>query len=88
MVDDKRGRIGLDSFWESADRDGSEEHPLERELAERMDAVARYRSLIADCEEMGRDEDVKVLTEQHERERLEAQRLREALAREKGRGEG
>ncbi len=81
MADQRPARLGVDSFWEHADDTDSAEHPLERELADRLDALARYRQRIADCEELGRDDEVSVLLRQHERERIEIERLREALNR-------
>jgi hypothetical protein len=73
------GQPGLDQFWQSADRSGSEQHPLERELDERVDAVARYRRLIAEAEANGRDDAVRILMRQHEREEASVRRLRRAL---------
>ena len=70
---------GLDTFWEAADQDGSAQDPLERELDERVDALIRYRSLIADAEANGRDDAATILLRQHDREEEEVRRLREAL---------
>ena len=70
---------GLDMFWEEADRDGSEQHPLPRELDERVDALARYRRLIAEAQDNGRDGAVEILSRQHDREAEVVTRLREAL---------
>lgn len=72
-------RPGLDQFWEKADRSDSGQHPLERELDERVDALARYRRLIAEAQQNGRDEAVEILERQHDREREAVERLREAL---------
>lgn len=72
-------RPGIDIFWEQADRDGSGEHPLERELCDRLDALARYRRMIADAQANGREEAANLLLEQHAREAAMAQRLREAM---------
>lgn len=72
-------RPGLDQFWEKADRTGSGQHPLERELDERIDALARYRRLIAEAQQNGRDEAVEILTRQHDREQESVERLRAAL---------
>lgn len=72
-------RPGLDQFWEKADRSDSAQHPLERELDERVDALARYRRLIAEAQQNGRDEAVAILERQHDRERDEVDRLRAAL---------
>ncbi len=75
-------RPGLDQFWEKADRADSGQHPLERELDERVDALARYRRLIAEAQQNGRDEAVEILMRQHDREAAAVARLREALDNE------
>lgn len=75
-----QSRPGLDKFWETADRDSSGQHPLERELDERMDALARYRRLIADAQQNGRDEAAAILMRQHDREQAAVERLRQALS--------
>lgn len=79
-------RPGLDFFWEQADRDGSGEHPLERELCERLDALARYRGMIADAEANGREEAAELLLGQQRREAEMADRIREAMGRMGGMG--
>lgn len=66
---------GLDSFWEQADVDESGEHPIERELCDHLDALARYRQLINDAIANGRDDAVNILLEQHEREEQVVRRL-------------
>lgn len=75
------GPSGLDLFWEQADADGIGEHPLQRELEHRLDALARYRALIADAHAAGRESLADLLMAEHERERELARRLREALSR-------
>jgi hypothetical protein len=72
-------RPGLDQFWEKADRSDSGQHPLERELDERVDALARYRRLIAEAQQNGRDQAAEILMRQHDREAASVDRLREAL---------
>lgn len=72
-------RPGLDQFWEKADRSDSGQHPLERELDERVDAVVRYRRLIAEAQANGRDEAAEILMRQLNREEASVNRLREAL---------
>lgn len=72
-------RPGIDQFWQSADRDGSGQNPLQRELDERVDALARYRRLIAEAEANGRDQAVNVLMRQHDREEARVRRIRAAL---------
>ena len=70
---------GLDLFWEQADRDGSGQNPLERELDERVDALARYRELIVEAQANGRDEAAELLLRQYDREEQAVRRLRHAL---------
>ena len=72
---------GLDHFWEQADEEGSTQHPLERELAERLDALARYRDQILQAEANDRASDAEVLLRQHEREYQAVQRLWSAIRR-------
>ena len=72
---------GLDHFWEQADEEGSTQHPLERELAERLDALARYRDQILQAESNDRTADAEVLLRQHEREYQAVQRLWSAIRR-------
>ena len=79
----KGRKPGVDHFWEQADRDGSGQNPLERELDERVDALARYRRLIAEAQAAGRDEAVEILMKQHDREEKAIRRLRSALRAEK-----
>lgn len=79
MERDFRGAPGLGAFWEQADFDGSGEHPLERELCEHLDALARYGRLIADAQVTGRDYAIDILLRQHEREEEQVRRIRAAL---------
>lgn len=79
MTDSERRRPGLDFFWQQADDEGSGEHPLERELAERTDALVRYRILIADAEAAGRDEAAEMLLKELDREQELVEKLRSAL---------
>lgn len=72
---------GLDFFWEQADQDGLDEHPLERELIHRVDAMSRYRGLIEDAEAAGRDNLVNELLREHEREQRVVNEIRAALRR-------
>jgi hypothetical protein len=72
---------GLDHFWEQADEEGSTQHPLERELAERLDALARYRDQILQAEANERASDAEILLRQHEREYQAVQRLWSAIRR-------
>jgi hypothetical protein len=70
---------GLDTFWQQADWNDSSQHPLERELDERVDALARYHHLISEAQANGRDEVVEILLRQQDREQRAVERLREAL---------
>ncbi len=78
-------RPGLDTFWEQADWSSSGQHPLERELDEHIDALARYSRLISDAQDNGREEAVEILLSQYRREEQTVKRLREALAIKRGR---
>ncbi|HEY8468930.1 MAG TPA: hypothetical protein VIL18_04775 [Longimicrobiales bacterium] len=64
-----------------ADQEASTQHPLERELAHRLDALARYRLLIEAAEAEGRERAVEILLRQREREERIVRRLRRALRR-------
>jgi hypothetical protein len=85
MRRDEAPSPGLDLFWEQADQDGSEEHPLERELCYRTDVLIRYQQMIADAQIAGRDDVVDALMEQHDRQARVCSRLREELRRYQGR---
>lgn len=76
---DFRGAPGLGAFWEEADSDGSSQDPLERELCEHLDALARYGRLIADAQATGRDYAIEILLRQHGREEDQVRRIRAAL---------
>ncbi|HEX6559282.1 MAG TPA: hypothetical protein VF021_07460 [Longimicrobiales bacterium] len=77
---------GLESFWETCDRDGVGEHPLMRELCFRLDAIQRYRALITDAEESGNDEAVAILTACYDKQSELIRRLRDELGRVPGYG--
>ena len=72
---------GLDHFWEQADEEASTQDPLERELAERLDALARYRDQILQADANERESDAELLMRQHEREYQAVQRLWSAIRR-------
>ena len=59
---------GLEAFWALADDEGLDDHPLERELCERMDTLARYRTMLFDAAAAGRDEAVTALQRAHDGE--------------------
>ena len=69
----------LESFWEQADVEDSNEHPLEREIAERVDALSRYRMLVADAQAQGRDDVADILLAHHSAQEALVRVLREAL---------
>lgn len=81
---DQKRKPGLDLFWEQADQSGSPQHPLERELDERVDALARYRRLISEAQANGREDAAEILLRQYDREEQAVQRLRDALAGRQG----
>ncbi len=72
---------GIDAFWEDADRDGSGDDPLERELCDRLDALARYRRMIAEAQVNAQDDATEHLLKLHEREHRIVQRLTEVIRR-------
>jgi hypothetical protein len=71
----------LEFFWEQADLDGLDGHPLERELEHRLDALARYRDMIYEAEDSGHGNFVEHLIRQHEREERAIAEIRTALER-------
>jgi hypothetical protein len=72
---------GLESFWETCDKDGVSDHPLMRELCYRLDAIQRYRDLIADAEYMGDDDAVAALSRQFDDQHKVVERLRKELVK-------
>lgn len=72
---------GIEFFWEEADLDGLDEHPLERELQHRLDAVIRYQQLIIEAEAAEHTGAIDHLVRQHEREERAVARIRSALER-------
>ncbi|MGH7506387.1 MAG: hypothetical protein ACRELX_12080 [Longimicrobiales bacterium] len=70
---------GIDLFWEQADIEENDDHPLVRELRHRVDAIARYQYMIGEAESMGMDDAVEQLTRQCAREQEVARELRAAL---------
>jgi hypothetical protein len=81
MTKDRICAPGIDLFWEQADIEASDDHPLVRELRHRSDAVVRYRMLIAEAEEQGMDAAVEQLARQCDREESLCRELRQALGR-------
>ena len=78
-MDNPRNTFGLDAFWETCDREGMSDNPLERELCFRSDALRRYTAQIEAAEELGDDEAVALLSRHYEDTRVHIQRLREAI---------
>jgi hypothetical protein len=76
---EKRTTFGLDTFWESCDREAVGDDPLERELCFRSDALVRYRAQILAAEEIGDDEALAVLSRHYDDTREVIRRLREAI---------
>jgi hypothetical protein len=70
---------GLDAFWLQADTEECPDHPLERELCFRLDALERYRRMIADAQAIGRDDMADALLAQHDREAKLVRKLEAAL---------
>ena len=78
-MENRRKTFGLDAFWESCDRDGVGDDPLERELCFRSDALVRYREQIQAAEELGDDEAVAVLSRHFDETRRAISRLQDAI---------
>ena len=72
---------GVESFWETCDSESVAEHPLIRELCYRLDAIQRYRGLIADAEANGNDEALELLSRQCDLQHSMVRRIRDELAR-------
>lgn len=70
---------GIEFFWEQADAEGSSQDPLERELGDRLDALARYGRLISEAESSGQDRIAELLVRQRDREEALARRIRAAF---------
>jgi hypothetical protein len=75
----KKPTFVLDTFWETCDRDGIADNPLERELTFRLDSLERYRVQIEVAEEMGDDEAVDVLSRYYDSTTILIKRLRDAI---------
>ncbi|MHB1169233.1 MAG: hypothetical protein ACYC28_08120 [Longimicrobiales bacterium] len=71
---------GLEAFWALADDEALDDHPLERELCERLDTLARYRTMLFEASAAGRDEAVAALQRAHDREVKLVRDLRRALS--------
>jgi len=77
----------LVTFWEQADLDGSAEHPLERELCDRIDALSRYGRQIESAQANAWDGAALFLIEQYTREEREIRRIAEGFRRLRDGGE-
>ncbi len=71
---------GLEAFWTLADDEALDEHPLERELCERLDTLARYRAMLFDAAAAGHEEAAAALQRAHDREARLVRELRRALS--------
>lgn len=71
---------GLEAFWELADAEALDEHPLERELCERLDTLARYRTMLSEAASTEQDDVVDALQRAHDREADLVRNLRRALS--------
>jgi hypothetical protein len=78
-MESRRPTFGIETFWESCDRDAVADNPLERELAFRLDALERYRVQIEVADELGDDEAVDVLSRYYDSTSILVGRLRSAL---------
>ena len=81
MMKERNCAPGIDLFWEQADIEASDDHPLVRELRHRTDAIVRYQNMIAEAVELGMDAAVEQLSRQCEREQSLARELRQAFGR-------
>jgi hypothetical protein len=79
MTQERSCAPGIDLFWEQADIEDNDDHPLVRELRHRADAVVRYRAMMAEAEELGMDAAVEQLARQCAREESLCRELRQAL---------
>ena len=71
---------GIEAFWQLADDEAPDEHPLERELCERLDTLARYQSMLAEAVATDRADVIDALQRAHDREADLVRCLRRALA--------
>lgn len=81
MQENRTPALGVDAFWLDAEANDCSDNPLERELCYRLEAVQRYERMIAEAEEIGRDEVIASLMEQKARMARLALELQEALKR-------
>jgi hypothetical protein len=81
MQDNRTPPTGLDAFWLDADANECADNPLERELCYRLEAVERFGRMIAEAEEVGRDEVIAALLAQQSHQSKLAQELQQALKR-------
>jgi hypothetical protein len=81
MAPDTPREPGLDLFWEEADRDAAADHPLERELAHRIDALVRCEQLMDQAAAAASDSAMAQLESQHRRQREIVDALARALKR-------
>ena len=73
---------GVDAFWLDAEANECSDHPLERELCHRLEAVERYRRMIDEAQEGGLDDDaIEALITQQSRQAKLVRELQDALRR-------
>src|SRR5688572_19273461 len=84
-MDEDHWSPALDLFWEEADQDDAADHPLRRELAYRLDVLARYEQMLADAQGHGHAGLIATLTKQHRRQLSLIERLEDALHRQDAR---
>ncbi len=70
---------GLEAFWQLADDESLDQHPLERELCERLDTLARYQNMLSDAVAADRTDVIDALQRAHDREAELVRSLRRAL---------
>lgn len=81
MAPDAPREPGLDLFWEEADREAAADHPLERELAYRLDALVRCEQLMDQAAAAASDSAMAQLECLHRRQREIVDALARALKR-------
>jgi hypothetical protein len=72
---------GIERFWQQADDESAGEHPLERELAYRVDALIHCREAILEAEDGGREAALEHLIRQHDSQEAAIREIRMALER-------
>ena len=81
MQENRTPAPGVELFWLDAEANDCADNPLERELCYRLEAAQRFSRMIAEAEEIGRDEVIDALIAQQVRMSKLAQELQDALKR-------